>query len=1057
MATIAALSPLDTSTSTLDPRSHSSSSSLSAGRSTWDALAAQYRQGRAALDTAQVPVLQPAELHFDEQAAAAVGEGQRMQLDGGAAGTRGTKEYVTEVFKRKGYLPALANPREDSRQQTLHRYSLHQVGKVPAIDELAELAREVFDVECCVVNVVLEDRVVFVSTAGWSESERDPDAPPIAVDADVSFCPHAMQKDSDAGCFMISDTSQDWRFKHSPLAANGQGPIGFFASSNINLPALGSSGEAAPNALPVGSFCLLNKTPREGLTERQQRTLKKLAQMAAKEFELAFQRERNAVSERRNSYIAELFRSLLVYPSRAFSATTGTRCDLGGVARDIVRHTPGDFCAILDLRSFNAFIRSASPTSASSSRFANPTTEDGEKLHFVGDYDANGQASPISRENTREAMERLRQSLGRSRRDPNIYGPGSVQVVDCWCDRHSESTRREDVDLMRTWLGAFVAPTGLDVIGNALSDYHSDRRMSHALPAPVAPAFSALVPADTTALLTVPIFDHEGEPALYVIVGSRERYNVFEESDERFVNGVGGILMGSLLQERILAADQAKLAFVSQTSHELRTPIFAIAGNLDLVRQLSDPSALETIAPLLDIADVSLATLRDVLDDCLEYSKLSNYNAQSPSERAPAPKLLPHNLEKLASDTIKSCWYRAKQAHAAIEGSSSVSALDDVDILLESHLPPGLEANVDVGALKRSLMNCVGNSVKFTERGSITVRLSEQVEPVSSALPRRFKFEIIDTGRGMSEDFVRNHLFTAFKQADSFAGGAGLGVSLASQLVARMGGTISYTSELGAGTTATIVIPLEVVSDPSRSSPPSTPTIRNLSLELASHCRFPSSSTGSISSRTASPAPSISSLTAPPSPPQPSVSPATGLATGPSRTEAAKEEDTRRTAQLAGGAAASLNGSAGGNAGGADDDGKSRLRVLVVDDNPIARRILCTFLKTKGITFAEAAGGAEAIELFKSFSPNLVWQDWQMPDINGNQASRAMREYEVESGLPKARIVAVSGLDSTIGEHGAVLESGQIDKWTVKSGTSLKELTADLVAYAKQLDLGFLA
>lgn len=108
------------------------------------------------------------------------------------------------------------------------------------------------------------------------------------------------------------------------------------------------------------------------------------------------------------------------------------------------------------------------------------------------------------------------------------------------------------------------------------------------------------------------------------------------------------------------------------------------------------------------------------------------------------------------------------------------------------------------------------------------------------------------------------------------------------------------------------------------------------------------------------------------------------------------------------------------------------VRVLIVDDNQIARRILATFLKNKRIPFAEAKDGQDAVNKFVNFRPNLVWCDVQMPVMDGIEATRRMREYEEEQGWPRSRIVAISGLSSDLGSHASVLESGQVDEWLTK-------------------------
>jgi len=196
-----------------------------------------------------------------------------------------------------------------------------------------------------------------------------------------------------------------------------------------------------------------------------------------------------------------------------------------------------------------------------------------------------------------------------------------------------------------------------------------------------------------------------------------------------------------------------------------------------------------------------------------------------------------------------------------------------------------------------------------------------------------------------------------------------------------MGGTLRYKSAPGVGTTATVVVPLEGVTATISPKDLAKPVTRNLSEELATlfdpQCRTPSASA------------------------EPEDRP--------SITEASKRlENEERTGSLAQGAKKTLVSGLPGDKpadSSAAQQASSPARVLVVDDNPIARRILVTFLKTKKVTFSEASGGAQAIERFKEFRPNLVWCDIQMPDVDGVQATREMREYERQEDLCPARIV----------------------------------------------------
>lgn len=210
-------------------------------------------------------------------------------------------------------------------------------------------------------------------------------------------------------------------------------------------------------------------------------------------------------------------------------------------------------------------------------------------------------------------------------------------------------------------------------------------------------------------------------------------------------------------------------------------------------------------------------------------------------------------------------------------------------------------------------------------------------------------------------------------------------MSVAESIVKRMGGTLRYRSSPGAGTTATVTVPLEGVTPPDAGKEGAKPVTRNLSEELAT-LFDPQSRT-----------------------PAPSAEPEDR----PSVDEASERiEDEERTGSLAQGAKKTLvsgiPADTPADSSLAQQASSSPVRVLIVDDNPIARRILVTFLKTKRVDYAEADGGAQAIERFKEFRPNLVWCDIQMPDVDGVQATREMREFEEQEGLSRARIVRLS-------------------------------------------------
>ncbi|BGO88755.1 hypothetical protein NBRC10512_005203 [Rhodotorula toruloides] len=937
-----------------------------------DALATllkRYSDGTAALDVTKVPIDQPDELVFEDHIARDNGTGSTSDQQT-VLGEEGSLEYAKELYRRKGHLPALKNPREEERRRVLRRYSLHSVGRVPAIDQLAKLARDVFQVDTVVINVVLEDRVLFVSTSGWDPKEEDEDFPRIAVDRDASFCPHAMSKPPNSGCFQVPDAVHDWRFKRSPLVNEGKGPVGFFASSNINLRPVPIPDAPEREAMPVGSLCLVHHESKPPLNEAEERMLKQFAMMAANQFELAFEKERHRLNDLRNEYTADLFRRLMVYPSRnlALASPSSLPCAMSGVCDKVRDHTGSDYCFVLDLRAFNF------PSSTCA-----PATPDSLPL------------------NSPPRTPRVSPGLTRRRRDPSVHGPGHISVMDV-ASRPCDSTPQERDELHQL----LNSENGIAAVARALAEYHDSQRTSFALPVPspdktvtrLPTALSALLPSRTTATIAVPVFDHEGEPALFMVCGSTQPHFEFEPSDEHFVSSIGAILIAGQSQERILAADKAKTSFVGHISHELRTPLFALGSQLELIRTMVDPIALTTITPLLDVAETCLTSLREILDDTLDYTKLSLSNGQ-PSRKDTT--LCELDLQSLIVDVVKSCASKAKDL-ARLRGMDDGRAHEQVPLMFRSAVGDGTRVKIDVGGFKRVLINLISNAMKFTDSGSITIAVSTSREVAKDA-QHEFVFEVIDTGKGMDSTFMRDDLLTPFKQKDPFAPGAGLGTSIADNIVKRMGGSLRYRSTLGRGTAAMVTVPLEVVSGPVVRC--DDPVTRNLTQELE-HLFNPIRGI----SRPASPGPSTASRSA--SAPVPSSRPP-------------------------------------------DDSPQSRVRCLVVDDNAIARRVLVTYLKTKKIEHAEAGGGAEAIELFKSFKPNLVWCDIQMPDIDGIEASRAMREHEHANKLPPARIIAISGLDSTHANHADVVASGQVDEWFVKAGSSLRTLAGDLVKYDKAL------
>jgi len=235
---------------------------------------------------------------------------------------------------------------------------------------------------------------------------------------------------------------------------------------------------------------------------------------------------------------------------------------------------------------------------------------------------------------------------------------------------------------------------------------------------------------------------------------------------------------------RAEAANQAKRRFVSVVSHEMRTPLNAIIGMADLMR---DTTLSREQADMLQTLRGSSQVMLGLVEDVLDFSKIE------------AGKLV---LERTDFDlhALVNSTSRILQAQAQAKSIEFV-----VSIMPE--VPPALRG--DAHHLRQVLINLAGNAVKFTERGSVTLHVSLQEETDAKV---RLKFSVRDTGVGIPPE-AQPRIFESFTQADQSTtrrfGGTGLGTTIAKQLVELMGGKIGLESAVGLGSTFWFEIALD--------------------------------------------------------------------------------------------------------------------------------------------------------------------------------------------------------------------------------------------------------
>ena len=226
------------------------------------------------------------------------------------------------------------------------------------------------------------------------------------------------------------------------------------------------------------------------------------------------------------------------------------------------------------------------------------------------------------------------------------------------------------------------------------------------------------------------------------------------------------------------AANLAKSAFLANMSHEIRTPMNAILGMASILRR-GGVTALQ--AERLDQIDTASRHLLSTINNILDLSKIEA--GKFPLDDAPV------RIDSLLANVRAIVSERAQAKGLALHVEDAVGA----------NFPPGLSG--DPTRLQQALLNYATNAVKFTDRGSVTLR-AQALDADDNSLVVRF--EVADTGIGIAAD-VLPRLFNAFEQADNSTtrkyGGTGLGLAITRRLAELMGGDAGVTSAPGAGST----------------------------------------------------------------------------------------------------------------------------------------------------------------------------------------------------------------------------------------------------------------